>query len=33
MSGQDMPARQPWVSNTRVARDVVVEKVKASKGK
>lgn len=33
MSGQDMPARQPWVSNTRVARDVVVERVKASKGK
>ncbi len=33
MSGQDMPARQPRVSNTRVARDVVVEKVRASKGK
>ncbi len=33
MSGQDMPARHPRVSRTRVARDVVVEKVKASKGR
>ena len=33
MSGQPLPARKDRVSNTQVARDVVVEKVTASKGK
>jgi hypothetical protein len=30
MGGHDLPARRPRVSNTQVARDVVIEKVKIS---